>query len=138
MTLTKWKPFNGLTRFFDEDFPVVTLPKFGWDLAVDLYEKEGKVIAEMNLPGIDAENIDITIEDNYLKISGTREEKKEIDEKDYYSKEIRRGSFERTVELPTVVRSDKAEAEYKEGVLRVILPKDETRRDDKIKIKVKK
>ena len=154
MTLTKWKPTNGITRFLDEDFPLMrwkpfgekffdldfptnTLTKFGWDLAVDVYEKEGNVIAEMSLPGIDPEKVDITVEDDYLKVSGSREEKKETEEKDYYSKEIRRGAFERTVRLPHVVKKEKAEAEYKDGVLKIVLPKDE-KKIGSLKVKVKK
>ena len=156
MTLTKWKSSNGLSRFFDEDFPVLrwkpfrdidrffdedspvmALPKFGFDLAVDVYEKNGNVIAEMHLPGIDPEKIDISVEENYLKISGSREEKKEIEEKDYYSKEIRHGSFERTIPLSHAVKKDKADASYKDGVLKVTIPKDE-RKDGTVKVEVTK
>jgi HSP20 family protein len=151
MALAKWRPFNGLTRFFDEDFPsiswkpffnedfpAISLPKFGWDLAVDVYEKNGNAIAEMNLPGIDPDKIEISVEDDYLTVKGSREEKKETEEKDYYSKEIKRGSFERTVKLPFSVKKDKADAEYKDGVLKIVFPKDEVKGEEKIKIKVKK
>ena len=156
MTLTKWKPTNGITRFLDEDFPLMqwrpfrgldrffdedlstlTPPKFGWDLAVDVYERDGNVIAEMNIPGIDPEKVEIAIEDNYLKVSGAREEKKETEEKDYYSKEIKRGSFTRTVALPPSVKKEKAEAEYKDGILKIVIPKDE-KKDGTVKVKVKK
>lgn len=157
MTLTKWKPTNGLTRFFDEDFPLLrwkpfrdidrffdedlptlSVPKFGWDLAADVYEKDGNVIAEMHLPGIDPEKIDISVEENYLKISGSREEKKETEEKDYYSKEIRCGSFERTVRLPHAVKKDKADASYKDGVLKITIPKDDEKKGGTVKVKVTK
>lgn len=156
MTLTKWKPLNGITRlfdeelpllrwrpfrdmdrFFDEDFTALALPKFGWDLAVDIYEKDSNIVAEMNIPGIDPEKVEIAIEDNYLKVSGSREEKKETEEKDYYSKEIKRGSFTRTVALPVSVKKEKAEAEYKDGILKILIPKDE-KKDNTIKVKVKK
>ena len=154
MTLTKWKPTNGITRFLDEDFPLMrwrpfgeqfferdfpvsTLPKFGWDLAVDVYEKNGNVIAEMNLPGIDPDKIDISVEDDYLTVSGSREEKKETKEEDYYSKEIKRGSFERTVKLSHAVKKDKADASYKDGVLKITIPKDE-KKEGTIKVKVTK
>ncbi len=156
MALTKWKPSNGLSRFFDEDFPilrwkpfrdldrffdedspVMALPKFGFDLAADVYEKNGNVIAEMHLPGIDPEKVDISVEENYLKISGSREEKKETEEKDYYSKEIRRGSFERTIPLSHAVKKDKADASYKDGVLKITIPKDE-KKEGTVKVKVTK
>ncbi len=154
MALTKWRPRNGLAkffdedfplfswrpfgeRFFDEDFPVATLPKFGWDLAVDIYEKNGNVIAEMNLPGIDPDKIDISVEDGYLTVSGSREEKEESKEEDYYSKEIKRGSFERTVKLSHAVKKDKADASYKDGVLKITIPKDE-KKEGTVKVKVTK
>ena len=135
--LLRWKPSRGLDRFFDEDLPVMTLPKFSFDLAVDVYEKNGNVVAEMHLPGIDPEKIDISVEENYLKISGSREEKKEIEEKDYYSKEIRCGSFERTIPLSHAVKKDKVDASYKDGVLKVIIPKDE-KKEGTVKVKVTK
>lgn len=154
MALTKWRPFNGLTGFFDEDFPLMSwkpfgekfferdfpasgLPKFGWDLAVDVYEKNGNVVAEMNLPGIDADKIDVSVEDGYLTVKGSREEKKETEEKDYYSKEIKRGAFERTVKLPDYVKKEKTEAQYKDGVLKIVLPKDE-KKEGTVKVKVTK
>lgn len=139
MTLMKWKPFNRMERIFDEDFSLspLTLPKLGWDLAVDVYEKNGNVIAEMALPGIDPDKVDISVEDDYLRVAGSREEEKETQENSYYSKEIKRGSFERVVHLPTSVQDDKAEAEYKDGVLKIKLPKKEKAKG-KVIIKVKK
>lgn len=125
MALIKWKPLGDLDWFFDESFPAPASSSFGWDLAVDLYEKGGDIIAEMNLPGIDPEKLDVSVEGDLLYISGSREESQEKKERRYHSKEIRRGSFERTVRLPALVQKDKVTAEYKNGMLRVTLPKTE-------------
>ena len=80
--------------------------------------------------------IDISIEDDFLTISGQREEVQEIDEKQYYSKEIKRGSFARTVRLPRMVKADKATASYKNGVLEVKMPIMEGAKEKTIKVKL--
>src|SRR3990167_7113367 len=98
MQIVKWEPFKEIDRFFDDRFlSFPSMPKLGWDLAVDVYEEKGNVIAKMSLPGIKPEEIDISLGDDMITISGRREEEKEVDKKDYYSKEIRRGSFSRSV-----------------------------------------
>jgi HSP20 family protein len=78
------------------------------------------------------------VEDNYLRISGKREEVQEKKEKNHYVKEIRRGSFERAVALPDMVDQEKVDAEYKDGVLKVTMPKREVKEEKKVKVKVKK
>ena len=135
MSLIKWEPFKDIDTFFDS-FP--TFIRTSGDLAVDLYEKDTSVIAEMHLPGIDPDNIDITVENDYLCISGSREETEEKVKKQYYSKEIRRGTFERIVHLPSKVKEDEVSAEYKNGELVVTLPKAAESAMKKVKIEVKK
>ncbi len=135
MALIRWESFGDIDRFF-EDFPA--FPKQGIDLAVDVYEKNNNVIAEMNLPGIDPDKIEVSVEDNYLRVSGSREESTEEKKKHYYSKEIRRGSFERVVRLPAEVQKDKAVAEYKNGELIITLPKAISIESGKVKVLVKR
>ncbi|MCL5094291.1 MAG: Hsp20/alpha crystallin family protein [Patescibacteria group bacterium] len=133
MPIVQWGPgpFRDIQRFFEEEGgPLSALQRVGWDLAIDLYEEKGNIIAKMSLPGINPDNIDIQIEDSYLKISGSREE----EEKNYYYQEIRRGDFERTVKLPTTVLKDKASAEYENGVLMITIPIVEEKKAKKIKI----
>ncbi len=136
MSLIKWEPFGEFDRFFT-DFPN-HLSAFGRDMAVDLYEEGGSLIAEMSVPGMDPEKIDISVEGNYVHISGHREEQKEQNEKQFYSKEICRGSFERTVRLPEEVDESSVEAEYKDGILKIVMPKKEEKKREKIKVTVKK
>ena len=137
MKLIKWEPFGEIDRFFDE-MPVVSIPKFGWDMAVDLYEKEGNIVAKMSLPGIEPENINVTINEDILRISGSREEEKEEKDKHYYSKEIRKGSFERSIGLPKSIDKAKVNAEYKNGTLQVTMPITETSKETPVKIKIEK
>lgn len=143
MELIKWEPMSEFERFFDNRFfPAISFPsissKFGWDLAVDLYEEKGNVVAKMTLPGIDPEGLDISVEGDFLRISGRREEETETKEKDYYSKEIRRGSFSRTVGLPRSVDASKVAAEYTDGVLKVMMPIMKRKEEKAVKVKVAK
>src|SRR3989344_2222299 len=140
MQLIKWEPFKEIDRLFDDRFfqPFGAFPKLGFDLAVDVYEEKGNVIAKMSLPGIKPEEVDISLEDNMLTISGRREEEKEVDKKDYYSKEIRRGSFSRTFSLPKAVNAGKAEAKCINGVLSVTMPAVAGAKSKAVKVEIKK
>ena len=138
MSLIKWEPFGDLDRFFNND----DLPGFrdmGWDLSADVYEKDGNIIAEMNVPGVDPDKLDVSVEDGYMRVSGSREEKDEKKEKNYYSKQIRYGSFEKTVRLPDHVDAGNATAEYENGKLTVTIPKpsEEKKKDDGICLKLR-
>ena len=93
-------------------------------------------MVEMNLPGLKGEDIDVEVEDDHLRIAGRREEVQEKKEKSHYAKEIRRGSFERVIHLPSLVKTDGVDASYKEGVLKVTMPKLEKNSDAKVKVKV--
>jgi len=136
MAIVKWEPFGELDRFFDE-FPASGFGHMG-DMAVDMYEDGNNIIAEMSVPGIEPDKVEVTVEGNYLRIVGKREEEKEKKTKRFYSKEIRRGSFERALRLPDPVNEAKVAAEYKDGVLKVILPKLGEKKSGKVKVVVKK
>lgn len=137
MSLIKWEPFGEFDRFFDKDL-IFTSPKLGWDLAVDIYEEDKNVIAKMSLPGIKSEEVNISIEDDLLTVSGKRDEEKETKEKDYYSKEIQRGSFSRSVSLPKSVDAVKAEAEFADGILVVKMPVVDGAKEKAVKVQIKK
>ena len=138
MSLIKWEPFEDIDRVFrDMSIPALKMNNMNFDLACDVYEDGNNLIAEMNLPGLDGELIDVEIEENHLRVSGKREEVQEKKEKNHYTKEIKRGSFERLVPLPSLVKKDEVEAEYKEGVLKVTMPKREGETENKVKVKVR-
>src|SRR5690606_36042107 len=93
--------------------------------------------AEMHLPGVNPDDISIDIEDGYIKVPGQREDKKEIEDnhRNYYSQEIRRGSFQRIIQIPDHVDASKAGADYNDGVLKIRLPKlEEEKTKNRIKI----
>jgi len=133
--ITQWKPLGELDRFFDDSLAPI-FPKIGLDLAIDLYEEEGNIVARMSLPGVKPEELDIAIEDDILSITGRREEEQETEKKDYYSKEIRRGSFSRAVSLPKAVDAKNALAQYRDGVLTIQMPIIKGARDKAVKIKI--
>lgn len=140
MSLIKWEPFDDIERIFRDLSltPSQRLTNMNLDLACDVYEDGNNLVAEMNLPGLDGNQIDVEVENNHLRIAGRREEIQEKKEKSHYSKEIRRGSFERLIPLPNPVAQDKVEAEYQDGVLKVIMPKLADSKEHKVKVKVKK
>ena len=137
MAIIKWDDFNRLDNFFDDTFPFSS--KVGWDLAIDVYDEGENLIAEVNLPGLKQEDIDVTVEDGYLRIAGSREEEKEDkdEKKHYYSKEIRRGSFERIIRLTDNIERENVTATYKNGVLKVTMPKKEKKDNGSVKVEVK-
>lgn len=133
--LMRWTPgfpFRDLDRFFEESWE-------GMDFspAVDVRQEGDNVVVEITLPGIDQDKIEISVENDVLTISGHTEEKKEIKREDYYRKEIREGSFSRSVILPMGVKADQAEANYEKGILKITLPKAEEAKPKKIAIKAK-
>lgn len=106
-------------------------------IAVDIYEKDGKVFVEAPLPGIDPKKLKVNIDDSVLTIRGKEEKKSEVEEKNYYRKEVSYGGFCRAVRLPVAVKKDGAEAKFKDGVLTVSIPKAKEEKPKKpIKIKV--
>lgn len=128
-------PFAEMERLFRDFFPS-QIGMFRPD--IDLYEKKNDLIVEVPLAGVDAEDVNIAIEDNVLAIEGKTEKKTEVDEKDYYRKEVRAGSFYRAVALPVKVEENKAKAESANGILTITIPKASASKNKAVKVKVAK
>ena len=142
MSLIKWSPFLSDNYFDDMDkmiseFAPTVRGVNGFMPAVDMYEDENNVVIETQLAGIDPEKIDISIENDVLCIRGEGEKKTEVEEKNYYRKEIRRGSFYRSIPMPTRVLGDKASAIADGGILKISVPKAPEAKPKSIKIKTK-
>lgn len=118
--------------------PTVRGSQFGFTPAVDMYEDKDNIIIETQLGGIDPEKVDIAIENNVLSIKGESEKKSEVDDKNYYRKEIRRGSFYRSIPLPTKVDGENASAVNEDGILKITVPKAPEVKPRTIKIQSKK
>jgi HSP20 family protein len=138
--IIKWSPFfegfDDADKMFSEFVPMIRRDgSAGFVPAVDVYEDKGNLIVETQLAGIDSEKVSIAIENDVLTIKGER--KSEVEDKDYYRKEIRRGSFFRTIQLPAHVDGDKASAISESGILKISIPKREESQPKTIKIEKK-
>lgn len=143
--LVKWEPMLGLTRVNDvfdrmlEDFfsmdtrlsePVTSLMPL-----MNIEENKDAYKISVELPGMEKNDIDIQIKDNVLTISGEKKEETKSDEGTFYRRERRFGKFSRSINLPNDINVDGIDAEYKNGVLTLTLPKTEEAKPKKIAVK---
>lgn len=145
-SITRWEPYRELAtmrqlldRFFEDDF--ARFPSL-WErrpeamsLALDVAEHEDAFVVKASVPGVPAEDVEVTLTDNVLTIKGEMKADKEIKEENYHLRERRFGSFVRSVTLPTAVQADKIEAVNENGVLTLTLPKAEAVKPKKIEVK---
>lgn len=130
---------DAMERLFDERFLRPIWPSEGEREAVpalDLYTTQEAVIAKVALPGVKAEDVDVTIADDLVTIRGSYEEQKETTEAGYVRKELSRGSFDRSFAVPTAVKADAATAAFKDGLLTLTLPKSEEVKPKHVKVEV--
>ncbi|MGC8981348.1 MAG: Hsp20/alpha crystallin family protein [Minisyncoccia bacterium] len=132
MEIIKWDPFKDLERFFSEEFFPALVPTFSLQhLPVDIYETDKELIVEVGVPGMKKDDIKIRIEEDRLIVEGKKSEEKEVKEKNYYRKEIRKGEFRRVIALPYEVDPEKGKAKLEDGVLKVVFPKPEIKKEGK-------
>ncbi len=139
--LMKWSPFYDPFDKMDEmfkDLPSVSLTKQGLIPPIDMYDTKDAVVVETTLPGADPKKVSVEIENGILTIKGSSERKTEVDEKDYYRKEIRAGQVFRQVSLPARIEEGEAQATFENGILRVTIPKTPEAKAKSVKIDVKK
>jgi HSP20 family protein len=153
----EWRPFEGLRREVDrlfEDFQLGTWrspfgrgafdvqPFWRGDLwsrapAVDIVDKESAYELSAELPGMDENNIDVKFSDGTLTIKGEKRDEREEKKKNFYLAERRYGSFQRSFSVPKSVDAGRIEANFKNGVLTVTLPKTPQARQNEKKIPVR-
>ena len=146
-SLTRWEPYRELQtmrqmmdRLLDDDFlrPLNLWERGGeatTGLALDVAEKDDAYIVKASLPGVNPEDVEVTLTDNVLTIRGETREDKDIKQESYHLRERRFGSFARSVTLPNAVNADKIEAVNENGVLTLTLPKAESVKPRKIEVK---
>ncbi len=155
MSIEKWSPFKELDRMskdmdrlWDQVFP--TSRRFLRELpvkalmekdtappAIDIIDRPEAIVVKAELPGVEKDNVDISLHDNALTISGKIEREKEEKKENFYYSERSYASYSRTVDLPCKVNSDKVTAGLKNGILTINLPKAEEVKTKKIKVEVK-
>jgi HSP20 family protein len=148
MSIVRWDPWTTLpslqdriNRIFEEAFPKASAAKEGefalsdWRPVVDTYEENDAIVIKAELPGVKKEDVSIDIKDNILTLKGERSHKADIKEENYYRRERSYGKFHRAFTLPDAVDPNRIDASYKDGVLKITLPKAEETRAKKIDIK---
>jgi HSP20 family protein len=105
-----------------------------WNPSVDIFETDNDVVVKAELPGMDPKSIEVRLENNVLTLKGERHFDKETKEENYHRVEREYGTFSRSFSLPMTVKEDKITAEYKDGLLKIVLPKKEELKPKTIKI----
>ena len=109
----------------------------GWTPALDVYESKDQFVVTAELPGMKKDDIDVSLHDGSLTISGERKSGKESNDTGVFRSERYFGRFQRTVDLPTRVESEKVNADYRDGILTITLPKVEEAKPRQISVSVK-
>ena len=146
-SVARWGPFRDLLRMDDDmDHAFTSLWQIGgsdplsvggWVPTVEVYEDKKNVFVEAELPGVNKEDISLNLTGEVLTIQGERKDEQEKKDEHYILREATYGSFYRVVQLPHEVDHVKGTAEYKDGILKVTLPKAEKSKGRVIKIDVK-
>jgi HSP20 family protein len=144
--MTTWPSFGRLSDLRDEidrlfESPLAELTRTsqwlsGWTPSLDLHEDKDNLYVRMDLPGMKREDIDVSLHEGSLSISGERKSEKKHEEAEVYRAERFFGRFQRTVSLPTPVAAEKVKAEYKDGILSITLPKTEEAKPKHIDVNV--
>jgi HSP20 family protein len=146
--LVRWDPVRdmmslreAMDRLFEESFVrprgMLAPVEGAATLALDVFESDEDVTVRASIPGVNPDDIDISVTGDVLTIKGETSEEREEKQGNYQLRERRYGAFQRSVNLPAPVNTDKAEAEFKNGVLTLTLPKVEEVKPRSIKIKAR-
>jgi HSP20 family protein len=143
MSLIPWEPFRAMRRrddLFDEMLREFRRPMLeDADLlepAIDVCESEGEVNIRMEVPGVEKDQLQLSVSDDQLTVRGETKKESEEKRKNYYRQEIRYGAFQRSVPLPVEVDASKARAELKNGMLMIALPKSKQPKGREINVAV--
>ena len=146
MNLVKWSPWREMETFQDSFGNFFREPFFGmswlndeeglgrWEPAVDIYDDNDKVVIKAELPGVDKKDIEVDLKDHVLTLKGERSYEKEAKEDNYYHKERAFGKFQRAFRLPVNLDPEKINADFKDGVLKIEIPKSEEAKPKKITV----
>ena len=143
--LTRWEPMRemmtlrqAMDQLFDDSFTHPLGPAgFSANPAINLYQTADEVVVKAALPGLKADDVHISVTADVLTLRGEYKQDEEKKEATYHIREHRYGSFERSVMLPTYVQTEKATADFEDGVLTIILPKAETVKPKTITVKAR-
>ncbi len=159
MTLVRWKPMRSMTAWnpvTDLASEIVSMQQeidnmfdrfrggisdsgslTRWTPATDIVEQDNEYIVRMEVPGVDKNNVKITVMNNVLSVEGERKVEEEKNDKNFHRVERAYGSFYRSFTLPSTVLNNKIEASYLDGVLSITIPKAEEAKPKEIEVKIK-
>ena len=142
MVLRRWEPFrelrtmedtiNRLWRNYGRETADPTVE--GWSVPLDVVREGDEIMVHASLPGVDPENIDVSVEDSVLTIKATTHADVEREEGEYLMRERRTGSFHRALRLPDTVDTERIQPGYKNGVLTITIPKAESKKAKRLKV----
>jgi len=146
MSIVRYDPFRDLRTLQEEVNRLFTgsmprgfddegIARGAWSPSVDIYENKEQIVLEAELPGMKRDDFDLSVENNIITLRGQRQFEKQDESDNYHRVERSYGSFTRSFTLPNTVSAEGANAEYKNGVLRVTLPKREETKARRIEIK---
>ncbi|MBI5729007.1 MAG: Hsp20/alpha crystallin family protein [Candidatus Magasanikbacteria bacterium] len=144
MSLIRWSPLVDPFGDFDEMFNRLPSVIGGKGMqafvpAINMYETDKAVVVETPLAGVKPENVEVSVQKGVLTLKGENKSEHEVEDKNYYRKEVRSGEFYRQIPLPTAVLEDKVSAEFEDGMLKITCPKSETAdRGKKVDVKIVK
>lgn len=142
MTIVRWNPLrevpmiqNRMHRIFD-DFLTdgQEMAQKNWHPVVDIYDSENATIIQADLPGIKKEDVSINVEENVLTLTGERSYENEVEKTNFYRRERAFGTFKREFTLSASVDHEKIKADFKDGVLKIEIPKPEEKKPKSISI----
>ena len=109
-------------------------PSFDWNPSIDVSESDDEIVVKVEIPGVSLEDVDISIDDNHLVISGEKKQEVEEQDRNYCRVERSYGSFRRSLALPSGAEVDSIRASSRDGVLSILIPKSDDTRSRKIEI----
>jgi HSP20 family protein len=151
-SIIRWDPFEemgtlrrAVDRMFDDVMlsgrqssrtPADGVPAAAWEPAVEMFETGDEVVVRAEMPNVDPANVDVTVTQDAITIKGTVRHEQEKKDRNYYRRELRYGSYVRTLPLPAEVKGGEAKATYKDGVLEVKIPKAERAKPTSVKVQI--
>jgi HSP20 family protein len=148
MALIKWtspyrdflnlqEEMNRLFDAFSRGTELQSVTEGSWAPAVDIHESKESIVIDAEVPGVDQKDIKVSITDNILTIQGEKKQQKTVEEENFHRVERFYGTFSRSFNLPAGVKADQIKASFKDGVLKIILPKSEEAKTKIINVEVK-
>lgn len=143
MRLVRWQPYQEMEtlhrqmdRVFDELTQVNRETRTAWTPAIELHDEDNNLIVRTEIPGVEGKDLDIQVTREAISIAGEHRYEKRTEDKGFYHSEFRYGKFQRTVPLPVPIQNDKVQAEFKNGILTLTLPKAEELQRKVVKVNV--